>query len=268
MYGIILGDIAGSIYEFKNIDKSKKDTFILFDDKNFYTDDTLLTLATIKSLNHFTNITQFKSSLITAFHDVYDEEPYLSWGNNFKRWAEQKQRLPYNSKGNGAGFRSIPAAYVAKNLNQVKKLSQAITSITHNHPLGIKYAEATAVAAFLALTTKNKDLISETLERDYFKIPKLEDLNDYQYSELIENCVPQAIACFMEGTNFEQTLRNAIAIGGDSDTIAAIAGGIAEAYYGTTNAYFSIIEDYFPNEKHHKLLVELSIFYRNFATRK
>ena len=161
--------------------------------------------------------------------------PDAGYGGRFGRWLKKQFPKPYNSLGNGAAMRVSPVAYAAENMNHLKALSRTVTEVTHNHPSGIKGAEATAVAIFMALHGADKQDIKGVIDQEYYNLDfyRLDEIrDDYSFDETCDGTVPYAIEAFMEAVSFEDAIRNAISIGGDSDTIAAITGSIAEAYYG------------------------------------
>ena len=170
--------------------------------------------------------------------------------------------MPYNSKGNGAGVRAIPIAFYAHDEHHLKKLTSIITGVTHNHPFGLKYAEAITLATYLAKTTKDKGFIKRRIEEEYFPLGlSVSDLQKtYRYTELIEDCVPQALTCFLEANSFDDALRNAISIGGDTDTICAMAGGLAEAFYGVSKEQIHTAISYF-DESDYKNLMAINSYY-------
>ena len=234
MIGAIVGDIVGSIYEFDNI---KTKDFELFDQDCIFTDDTVMTIAVGKALklwNRSGDIEKFKNILIDIMHDYGARYDDCGFGGHFLSWILKKRRTPYNSYGNGSAMRVSPVAWFANSLNEVKVLAQATAEITHNHPEGIKGAVATAVAIYLARTGKNKLEIKKYITDNYYKIDfTLDDIRPtYEFDVSCQGSVPQAMQSFFESVDFEDCIRNAISIGGDSDTVAAIAGSIAEAYYG------------------------------------
>ena len=163
-------------------------------------------------------------------------QPYLNcgYGGNFYQWMYTDNPLPYNSYGNGAAMRVSGCGLVARSLEEAKELSAKVTEISHNHPEGMKGAEATAVAIYLAGQRKTLLEIREYIDQNYYPMNfTLDEIRDgYQFNETCQNTVPQAIMAVLESTGFEDAIRNAISLGGDSDTLAAIAGSIAEAYYG------------------------------------
>jgi len=166
--------------------------------------------------------------------DIGRKYPDCVYGGMFLRWIFDNNPKPYNSFGNGAAMRISPAGWAADSQEEVIKLSQAITGITHNHPEGIKGAEATAVAIFMARNGYTKEEISKIIINNYYELDFTlgRIRNSYEFNETCQETVPQAIEAFLESDSFEDAVRNAISIGGDSDTLAAITGSIAEAYYG------------------------------------
>lgn len=234
MIGAIVGDIVGSNYEFDNI---KTKDFELFDQDCIFTDDTVMTIAVAKALklwNREGGIEKFKNILIDVMHDYGTRYYDCGFGGHFLSWILKKSRKPYNSYGNGSAMRVSSVAWFATSLEETKILAKASAEITHNHPEGIKGAEATAVAIYLARIGKNKEEIRKYIVENYYKIDfTLDDIRSaYEFDVSCQGSVPQAMQSFFESISFEDCIRNAVSIGGDSDTIAAIAGSIAEAYYG------------------------------------
>lgn len=233
MLGAITGDIVGSIYEFNNI---KRKDFRLFDPYCFFTDDSVMTFAVAEALRktqnkNYKNLDKKTIKEMQKFGKLY---PNASYGTSFKSWLREKDPKPYNSYGNGSAMRVSPVAYFGKNVDEIKKLSREVTAISHNHTEGIKGAEATAVAIWLALNKHSKEEIKKYIENDYYKLNfNYEELKqNYYFNETCQNTVPQAIYCFLISKNFEDCLRTSVSIGGDSDTLCAISCAIAEAYYG------------------------------------
>lgn len=152
----------------------------------------------------------------------------------FSRWLRAENPQPYNSFGNGSAMRVSAVAYEAKTIEEVIELSKIVTEITHNHLEGIKGAEATAIAIYLARIGTKKEDIKKYIEKNYYKLSfKIDEIRKtYRFNETCQETVPQALECFFESENFEDAIRIAISLGGDSDTIGAIVGSIAEAYYG------------------------------------
>ena len=232
MLGAIIGDIVGSIYEFNNI-KAKE--FMFFDPHCEFTDDTVMTIAVCKALfeakGKWHRLNKLTVNNLQKYGRLY---PAMSYGGRFLTWHKRKKPQPYNSCGNGSAMRVSPVAYFAKDLDEVKLLSKLVTEVTHNHEEGIKGAEATACAIFLARQGKSKEEIKQFIEDNYYKLDfTYEDLNkNYSFTELAQDTVPQAIFCFLISESFEDAIRIGVSIGGDSDTLCAITGAIAEAYYG------------------------------------
>jgi len=232
MIGAIVGDIVGSRYEFNN---HRSKNFKLFDERCFFTDDTVMTIAVAYALKKSGgNIDILPSLTVKSMQDIGRGYPDCGYGGNFGRWIYSSAPKPYNSFGNGAAMRISPVGMYAKNIEEAKKFSYAVTAVSHNHPEGIKGAESVAVAMVLARQGKTKKQIKEYIEENYYKINfTLDDIRgSYAFNETCQNTVPQAFEAFFEGETFEDAIRCAISVGGDSDTLAAITGGLAEAYYG------------------------------------
>lgn len=232
MLGAIIGDIVGSKFEWNNI-KTKK--FEFFNYKCEFTDDSIMTLAIAKAiLNCKEDYSDLSEVTIKYMQEVGRPYPYCGYGGYFSQWLMSDDPKPYNSLGNGAAMRVSAVGFVANSIEEAIDLSRKVTEITHNHPEGIKGAEATAVAVYMARTGSSIRKIRKYINKHYYSMDfKLDDIRDsYKYNETCQGTVPQAIEAFLESKNFEDAIRNAISIGGDSDTLAAITGGIAEAYYG------------------------------------
>ena len=242
MLGAIIGDIVGSIYEFDNI---KTKNFNLFTNEMFFTDDTVMTIAIADAIMNGTKPENFILSMKKWGSDYIDK----SYGRSFRRWLKLDIAEPYNSWGNGSAMRVSPCGWIAKlsepfeeGLKLTEDLAKKSAEVTHNHPEGIKGAQATAAAIFFMRHGKSKNAIEEYKNKlkDYIQNKYKYDLNftlneirpSYAFNESCQKTVPQAIVSFLESENFEDAIRNAISIGGDSDTLAAITGSIAEASYG------------------------------------
>ena len=239
MLGAIIGDMVGSLYEFHPI---KRKDFDIYNNRMRMTDDSLLTIAVANVLikNYPIDysdqgLNKIKKELVVAFHEMVHTHRGAGWGGRFYEWAMSAETGPYNSFGNGSAMRISPVAWVANSEEEVKVLSKAVTEITHNHPEGIKGAEAVAIAIYLALHDVSKEKIRERMIKDYYPEIANLDFDDlvkhYEFSEICQKSVPQAIYCFLISNSLEDTIRNCIAIGGDCDTTGAMAGAIAEAYY-------------------------------------
>ena len=238
MLGAIIGDIVGSRFEFNN-HRSKE--FELFTDDCFATDDSIMTLAIAKALMECRESldTQFVRSRLNhhareCMRRIGRKYPNCGFGGMFFRWIFSDEPEPYNSFGNGAAMRVSPCGFYAPTEEKAKTISRAVTEVTHNHPEGIKGAEAVTVAIFLAKTGASKEQICNRIESDYYKLDFTIDgiRPTYRFNETCQETVPPALEAFLESTSFEDCIRIAISVGGDSDTLAAIAGAIAEAYYG------------------------------------
>ncbi|MEW5954278.1 MAG: ADP-ribosylglycohydrolase family protein [Bacillota bacterium] len=232
MLGAIIGDIVGSRFEWNNI-KTKEFDFFTY--RCEFTDDSVMSFAVAKALLDCAgNHDRLGDFAVKAMRDVGRPYPDCGYGSMFRQWMYSDNPLPYNSFGNGAAMRVSACGFAAKTLDEVKILSRKVTEVTHNHPEGIKGAEATAVCIFLAREGKSileiRDYVNEHYYPMNFTLAEIRD--GYKFNETCQGTVPQAIMTFLESTSFEDAIRNAISIGGDSDTLAAIAGGIAEAYYG------------------------------------
>lgn len=232
MIGSIIGDIVGSPYE--NVNCKRKD-FSLFSSWCRFTDDTLMTLAVAQALlQGYNNLDELSKNAIACMQNLGREYPYCGFGSAFKEWLKSDNPQPYNSFGNGAAMRVSSVGFIAKDIEEAKAISKAVTQISHNHLEAIKGAEAVAVAIVLAKQGSDKREIKDYICKNYYEINfTLNEIRPtYKFDVSCQGSVPQAFEAFFESTDFEDTIRNAVSIGGDSDTIAAIAGGIAEAYYG------------------------------------
>ena len=231
MIGAIIGDIVGSRFELFGI---KTKDFSLFDKRNGFTDDTVLTLAIGKAmLESKDNYLDLQQKAITNMREFGKKYPNAGYGPNFEKWLDDKTISSYNSYGNGSAMRISSVPYFAKDLDELKMLVEIVTKPTHNHPEGIKGAMATASAIWLALQKKTKAAIKEHIETYYY------DLN-FNYEELIkkykfdmtcQGSIPQSIFAFLISNSYEDAIKTAISLGGDTDTMGAITGSIAAAYY-------------------------------------
>jgi len=225
MLGAIAGDVIGSRFEHAGI-KSKD--FELFNRQSVFTDDTVHTVALADSLLH--NV-PYQEKLREYFHHY----PNVGYGGRFRHWARSTTAVPYGSYGNGSAMRVSPVAWLYDTLDDV--LSEALKSaeVTHNHPEGLLGAQAVAVAVFMARKGASKSIIRAYIEDscNYDLSATIDDIRpDYNFDVSCQGSVPQAIMAFLEAKDFEDAVRNAVSLGGDSDTQACIAGGIAEAYFG------------------------------------
>ena len=235
MFGAIIGDIIGSRFEFDNC---KFKEFELFTNTCDYTDDTVMTLAVAKALllyGAITDMDAFKRELVRVMHEVGMPHPHCGYGGRFCTWMMKNDTEPYGSYGNGSAMRVSPVAWFAGSMDECEKLAAATAEVTHNHPEGIKGAQATAAAIFLARTGHDKAEIKAYVEREFgYDLSRCCDeiRPTYHHVESCHETVPQAITAFLESRDFEDALRTAVSLGGDSDTLASITGSIAEAFYG------------------------------------
>lgn len=227
MIGAIIGDIIGSVYEWNNI---KIKDFKLFSPGCFFTDDTVMTLAIAEGLMNGSSADEF----IKAMKKYGRMYPDAGYGGRFGNWLFSEDIHPYNSFGNGSAMRVSPVAWMFYTLTEVEQFAEVSAAVTHNHPEGIKGAQATAAAIFLARQGKSKNEIKAYIESKYgYDLNRtLKEIRpDYDFNESCQKTVPEAIIAFLESLDFEDAIRNAISLGGDSDTLAAITGSIAEAAY-------------------------------------
>ena len=230
MIGAIMGDVVGSRFEFRNY--LSKDFKFLAKGCS-YTDDTVLTCAVAQGLmDSKEDFSDLSERTIEAMQRIGRQFPNCGYGARFIHWMFSDDPQPYNSCGNGSAMRISPVGFAARNVEEAKRLSAAVTCISHNHPEGMMGAEATAVAIVMARQGKTKEEIRAAMEQYYDLSMTVERYRKEWHGHGKEICqvsLPQALVCFFEGESYEDVIRNCISIGGDSDTIAAIAGGIAEA---------------------------------------
>lgn len=231
--GSIIGDIVGSRFELVSNKHGKEFEFL----HKFcrYTDDSVMTLAVAKAfLEVKEDYSNLEEQVIKSMTEVGRKYPSCGYGPSFYRWIMSENHKPYGSFGNGSAMRISAVGVVAKSVDDIKRLSAIVTNVSHNHPDSINGSEAIAVAIHMALNGKSKDEIKKYIEDNYFKIDVLKiDTMKPQYFHI--NCVEtvkQSIGAFLESTDYEDAIRNAIALGGDSDTIGAITGSISSAFYG------------------------------------
>ncbi|MFM2275237.1 MAG: hypothetical protein RL211_1109 [Pseudomonadota bacterium] len=227
MIGAVAGDIVGSVYEWKNY--KAKDFSPLIREDSFYTDDTICTIAVADALlNGKPPAVCLKEWGVRYFDNN-------GWGSAFRRWLVSANDGPYNSWGNGAAMRVSPAAWIATSLDEALLHAARVTEVTHNHPEGMKGAAATTTAIYLARKGQNAAIIRRMIEDQfgYNLSTTVDEIRPgYRFNESCQGTVPQALVCALDATSFEDAIRNAVSIGGDSDTVAAIAGPVAEAMFG------------------------------------
>ena len=247
MIGAIIGDIVGSRFEFRNhLGKE----FSFFSPRCRFTDDTVMTCAVAQALmDSREDFSDLQEKTISAMQRIGRQFPSCGYGARFIDWMFSDDPKPYNSFGNGSAMRISPAGFAARDVDEAKKLAAAVTCVSHNHPEGMKGAEAAAVAIVMARQGKTKDEIRAAMEQYYDLSVSVDEYRRRWLGHGREICqvsLPQALTCFFEGGSYEDVIRNCISIGGDSDTIAAIAGGIAEAYYGVPDDIRARVWDYLP----------------------
>lgn len=224
MLGAICGDVIGSVYEGINV---KHTEFPLFREDCRYTDDTTLTVAVADAIMN-------GKDYADTIREYGRAHPLAGYGSSFMAWLDDPNAGPYDSWGNGSAMRVSPVAWLFDNINDVMEHAKRTAEVTHNHPEGIKGAQAIAVSIYMARTGSSKESIKEMVESEFGY-----DLNrtideirpTYEFDVSCQGSVPEAIIAFLESDNYEDCIRKGISIGGDSDTIAAMAGSIAEAFY-------------------------------------
>jgi ADP-ribosyl-[dinitrogen reductase] hydrolase len=246
LIGAIIGDIVGSRFEFNN-HRSKE--FELFTNECNVTDDSIMTIAVAKAIietekelkpllnergNNYEYNKLLESMTIKYMQEIGRKYPYCGYGGMFGRWIFSDNPKPYNSFGNGAAMRISPVGFIAKTEHEACELSKTVTSTMHNHVEGIKGAEATVVSIYMAKQGATREEIRHKINENYYNLNfTIDEIRDtYKFNETCQGTVPQAIVAFLESNSFEDAIRIAISVGGDSDTLAAITGSIAETYYG------------------------------------
>ncbi len=225
MFGAIVGDIIGSVHEWSG---TKTKDFPLFVEHSTFTDDSVLTVA-------ITDWILTGGNLVDFLHTYTESFPHRGYGGFYYRWATARSREPYNSFGNGAAMRVSAVGFAFETMDEVLTWSKRSAEVTHNHPQGIRGAQATAAAIYLAREGGIRDRMKHALEAQfgYDLGARLDDIRPaYAFNETCQGTVPQGLIAFFESTSYEDAIRNAISLGGDADTLACITGGIAEAYYG------------------------------------
>ena len=250
MYGAILGDMIGSPFEFNRGNKTKE--FPLFSKRSTYTDDTVMTLAVADAfLDAPPDAAEewIYNRLVRGLQRWGKKYPHAGYGGRFRWWLGSNNPEPYNSFGNGSAMRVSSVAWLYNDLDSVRKAARLSAEITHNHPEGIKGAEATAAAIFLARTGHSKEEIKTYIE-EYFGYNLSRACDEirptYCHVESCQETVPEAITAFLEGDSFEDVIRTAVSLGGDCDTLTAIAGSIAEGFYGVPESLKKECRDRLP----------------------
>ena len=260
MYGAILGDIIGSPFEFDRGGKTKE--FPLFCAESEFTDDTVMTLAVADALMDVTPEMpdeQIMARIAGMLRWHGRRFPNAGYGVRFCQWLRGWYPGPYNSYGNGSAMRVSSAAWLFDDLTLVRRMARLSAAVTHNHPEGIKGAEATACAIFLARTGSTKEEIRDFIETifDYDLSRTCDQIRPgYHHVESCQETVPEAITAFLESDSFEDVIRTAVSLGGDCDTLTCIAGSIAEGFYGVPE----ILKEECRSRLHEDLLQVLNRF--------
>ena len=233
MYGAIIGDIAGSVFEFSN---NKVKDFPIFSGESDITDDTIITLAVAMALAQWKKEGgSLHEALITHMQKMGRRFPYPmgAYGAQFKLWLSSPNPQPYGSCGNGSAMRVSPCALIANTLEEALELAKISSEVTHNHPEGIKGAQAVAAAVFLAKKRHSKEEIRNYIHENFYPMDRTCDeiRSVYRFDGTCQGTVPEAIISFLESDSFEDAIRNAISLGGDADTLGAITGSIAWTFY-------------------------------------
>ena len=236
MYGAILGDIIGSPYEFDRGNKCKD--FPLFSPDSAFTDDSVMTLAVADAfltLPPKAEDEDIRRQLVQSMQTYGRKYPYAGYGGMFHRWLRDTNPQPYGSYGNGSAMRVSSVGWLFDDLETVRHMARLSAEVTHNHPEGIKGAEATASAIYLARTGSTKAEIKNYIE-EQFRYDLSRSCDEirpgYHHVESCMETVPEALTAFLDGNSFEDVIRTAVSLGGDCDTLTAIAGSIAEGFYG------------------------------------
>ena len=235
MYGAILGDMIGAPYEFDRGRKTKD--FPLFSRYSQFTDDSVMTIAVAEALMETAGQPEeaVKAGLVSSMQRWGKRYPDAGYGIMFCQWLRAKDPKPYGSYGNGSAMRVSAAGWLYGTLEETRRIARLTAAVTHDHPEGIKGAEATASAIYLARTGADKDAIRAYIADEFgYDLSRTCDeiRPNYYHVESCQQTVPEAITAFLEGTSFEDVIRTAVSLGGDCDTLTCIAGSIAEAFYG------------------------------------
>ena len=235
MYGALLGDMIGAPYEFDRGNKSKE--FPLFCENSRFTDDSVMTIAVAEALldSRFLDDDSIRAALIKSMRKWGKKYPDAGYGRKFLCWLREKDPKPYGSCGNGSAMRVSAAGWLFDTLEETREKARLTAEVTHDHPEGIKGAEATSGAIFLARTGRSKEEIRDYIVQEFgYDLSRTCDQirPSYYHNESCQKTVPEVITAFLEGTDFEDVIRTAVSLGGDCDTLTCIAGSIAEAFYG------------------------------------
>ena len=249
MYGAILGDMIGAPFEFDRGDKTKD--FEMFTEKTEFTDDTVMTIAVAEALMDTMGQDDeaIRAALVRSMQKWGRKYPDEGYGIRFSRWLRTNYPKPYKSYGNGSAMRVSAAGWLYDTLEETRHMAQLTAEVTHNHPEGIKGAEATASAIFMARNGADKAAIRDYIVREFgYDLSRACDeiRPTYHHVESCQQTVPEAITAFLEGVGFEDVIRTAVSLGGDCDTLTCIAGSIAEGAYGVPKAMMEACRDRLP----------------------
>lgn len=257
MFGAILGDMIGSPYEFDMGDKTKN--FPLFCDRSTYTDDTVMTIAVAEAFldaHPDGDEIRLRRRLIQAMQEYGAAYPDAGYGAMFSQWLGAEDPQPYHSFGNGSAMRVSPVAWLYDDMDSVRRMARLSSEVTHDHPEGIRGAEATAAAIFMARTGCTKAQIKAYIEENFgYDLSRTCDeiRPGYHHVESCQETVPEALTAFLEGESFEDVIRTAVSLGGDCDTLTCIAGSVAEGFYGVPETLKQACKERLP-EKLRKVL--------------
>lgn len=259
MMGAVVGDIVGSVYEFRNI---HTEDFPLFKPLSRVTDDSVMTCAVAQALlNAKRRDTSVYEELVENMQAFGRHFPEASYGRRFIDWIWTSDPEPYDSWGNGAPMRCSPAGWITDDVRKAEALGEATAEPTHSHPYAKNAAGTVAGLICLALGKPDKEELLWYIEQRHYRVPTMTWLKKYNtFDDSSQGTMPAALACFIHGDSFEDCIRKAISIGGDSDTIAAITGSIAEAYYGIPDDILNQAWRYVPDE----LRIVLHNFHNTF----
>ena len=251
MYGAILGDMIGAPYEFDRGNKTKD--FPLFGKGSQFTDDTVMTIAVAEALLDTLGRPDeaVRAALTESMRRWGRTYPSAGYGVRFHRWLGSAEPRPYNSCGNGSAMRVSAAGWLFGTLEETRRMARLTAGVTHNHPEGIKGAEAAASAIFLARTGSGKEEIRDYIVRTFgYDLSRTCDeiRPGYHHVELCQETVPEAVTAFLEGRDFEDVIRTAVSLGGDCDTLTCIAGSMAEAFYGVPDEFRTACRNRLPED--------------------
>ena len=242
MIGAILGDIIGSRFEFSELRKNKSEEFDLFTKDCYFTDDTVMTIATADAILNNKDFTK-------TYQEWGRKYPDRGYGGMFHSWLFEDNPKPYNSFGNGSAMRVSPVGWLYSDLKTVFNKAEVTAKVTHNHIEGLKGAVSTAGCIYLAIMKTPKKIIKKVIETyfNYNLNRTIEQIKPtYRFDVTCQGSVPESIICFLEGNSYEDVVRKAISLGGDTDTQGCIAGSIAEAYYGIPKEIKEFVYNYLP----------------------